>query len=162
MHRFIAAEKANHSVSRICEVLEVSRSGYYAALRRPACRRDVEDARLGELIAAEHKQSRKTYGAPRIHTQLTRAGERVGRKRVARLMVGLGISGLVPKRRGRTTISVPGIETSPDLVRREWNPSEPNRLWVADITYVRTWEGCRRMPRSPWNFDGDPVDVIRR
>ena len=141
MHRFIAAERANHSVSMLCEVLEVSRSGYYAAQRRPACRRDVEDERLGELIAGEHKRSRKTYGAPRIHTQLTRRGERVGKKRVARIMRKRGLSGLIPKRRGRTTISVPGVETSPDLVMREWNPTEPNRLWVADITYVRTWEG---------------------
>ncbi len=54
MHRFIAAEKVNHSVSTLCRVLEVSRSGYYASQRRPACRRDVEDKRLGELIAVEH------------------------------------------------------------------------------------------------------------
>ncbi len=141
MHRFIAAEKVNHSVATLCRVLEVSRSGYYAAQRRPACRRVVEDRRLGELIADEHKRSRKTYGAPRIHTQLTRAGERVGKKRVARLMRQSQLSGLVPRRKGKTTIRVPGIETSPDLVRREWNPTEPNRLWVADITYVRTWEG---------------------
>ncbi len=141
MHRFIAAQRANHSVSMFCRVLEVSPSGYYAAQRRPACRRAVEDARLGELVAAEHQRSRKTYGAPRIHTQLTRAGERIGKKRVARLMRQRQLSGLVPRRRGKTTIRVPGIATSPDLVRREWNPTEPNRLWVADITYVRTWEG---------------------
>ena len=141
MHRFIAAEKVNHSVSTLCRVLEVSRTGYYAAQRRPACRRDVEDQRLGALIEEEHEQSRKTYGAPRIHIQLARRGERLGRKRVARLMRERELSGLVPRRRGKTTIRVPGIETSPDLVRREWNPTEPNRLWVADITYVRTWEG---------------------
>jgi putative transposase len=140
IHRFIAAERANHSVTTLCRVLEVSASGYYAAQRRPACGRDVTDARLGELIEEIHDQSRKTYGAPRVQIQLARRGERVGRKRVARLMAGLGISGLVPKRHGKTTIRVPGITTSPDLVRREWNPSEPNRLWVADITYVRTWE----------------------
>ncbi len=141
MHRFIAAEKANHSVSTLCRVLEVSRSGHYEAQRRPACRRVVEDARLAALITDEHDGSQETYGAPRIHIQLTRAGERVGRKRVARLMRELGISGVIRKRRGPRTISVPGIETSPDLVRREWNPAEPNRLWVADITYVSTWEG---------------------
>ena len=141
MHRFIAAEKANHSVSTLCRVLDVSRSGYYAAKRRPASRRAVEDARLGELIGEIHDESRKTYGAPRVHTMLTRRGERLGRKRVARLMRQERLSGLVPKRRGKTTIRVPGITTSPDLVRREWNPTEPNRLWVADITYVRTWEG---------------------
>ena len=141
MHRFIAAERANHSVSMLCRVLEVSPSGYYAAQRRPASRRDVEDTRLGELIEEIHDESRRTYGAPRVQIQLSRRGERVGRKRVARLMGDLGISGLVPKRRGKTTISVPGITTSPDLVRRSWDPTEPNRLWVADITYVRTWEG---------------------
>jgi putative transposase len=141
IHRFIAAERANHSVSTLCRVLEVSPSGYYASQRRPACRRDVEDERLCELIEEIHEQSRKTYGAPRVHIQLARRGERVGRKRVARLMAGLGISGLVPKKRGKTTIRVPGVETSPDLVRRSWDPTEPNRLWVADITYVRTWEG---------------------
>mgnify|MGYP000368436578 CR=1 FL=1 len=141
MHRFIAAEKANHSVSTLCRVLEVSRSGYYAAQRRPACRRDVEDRRLGELIGEIHEESRRTYGSPRVHTMLTRRGERLGKKRVARLMRQKQLSGLVPRRRGKTTIRVPGIATSPDLVRREWNPAEPNRLWVADITYVRTWEG---------------------
>ena len=141
MHRPVAAEKANHSVSTLCRVLEVSRSGYYEAQRRPACRRAVEDARLSELITEIHAESRATYGYPRIHTVLARRGERVSRKRVARLMRGRGISGLVPRKRGRTTIRVPGITTSPDLVRREWDPSEPNRLWVADITYIRTWEG---------------------
>ncbi|MCC6790135.1 MAG: IS3 family transposase [Thermomicrobiales bacterium] len=154
MHRFIAAEKVNHSVSMLCRVLEVSRSGYYASQRRPACRRDVEDRRLGELIAREHKRSRETYGAPRIHTQLTRAGERVGRKRVARLMRQRQLSGLVPRRKGKTTIRVPGITTSPDLVRREWNPTEPNHLWVADITYVRTWEG--------WLYLAAVVDCFSR
>jgi len=141
VHRFIAAERANHSVSTLCRVLEVSSSGFYAAQRRPASGRAAEDARLGELIEAIHTESRRTYGSPRVQIQLARRGERVGRKRVARLMARLGISGLVPRRRGRTTISVPGVETAPDLVRREWSPTEPNRLWVADITYVRTWEG---------------------
>lgn len=70
-----------------------------------------------------------------------RRGEQVGRKRVARLMRQRQLSGLVRKRRGKTTIRVPGISTSPDLVRRNWSPTEPNRLWVADITFIRTWEG---------------------
>jgi putative transposase len=109
---------------------------------------------LGELIAAEHKTSRGTYGAPRIHTQLTRAGERVGKKRVARLMRQRQLSGLIPRRRGKTTIRVPGVATSPDLIRREWNPTEPNRLWVADITYVRTWEG--------WLYLAAVVDCFSR
>ena len=72
---------------------------------------------------------------------LAREGTHVGRKRVARLMAREGISGLVKRKKGRTTIRVPGVATSPDLVKRSWNPTEPNRLWVADITYIRTWEG---------------------
>jgi putative transposase len=72
---------------------------------------------------------------------LARRGIRVGQKRVARLMRREEISGLIGRKKGRTTIRVPGVATAPDLVRREWNPGEPNRLWVADITYCRTWEG---------------------
>ena len=68
-------------------------------------------------------------------------GVRVGRKRVERLMSAAGLSGLVPKRRGRTTIRVPGVRVADDLVRRQFRPAAPNRLWVADITYLRTWEG---------------------
>ena len=141
IYRFIAAEKANHPVTTLCRVLEVSTAGYYAAHRRRPCARAIEDARLGELIEGIHEKSRATYGAPRVHVMLARSGEQVGRKRVARIMRERGICGLVPKKVGPTTISVPGIETSPDLVRRRWNPTEPNRLWVADITYIRTWEG---------------------
>jgi len=138
----------------LCRVLEVSPSGFYAAQRRPACRRAVEDRRLGELIGEIHTDSRKTYGAPRVHTMLGRQGERVARKRVARLMRSEGLSGLIPKRKGKTTISVPGIATSPDLVRREWDPSEPNHLWVADITYARTWEG--------WLYLASVIDCYSR
>ena len=72
---------------------------------------------------------------------LARRGVHPSRKRVARLMRSEGLTGLVKRRRGRTTVRVPGLATSPDLVRREWNPTERNRLWVADITYCRTWEG---------------------
>ena len=80
-------------------------------------------------------------GAPRVHAMLARRGVRVGRKRVARLMRRDGLTGLIRRKRGKTTIRVPGVACAPDLVRRAWNPPEPNRLWVADITYVRTWEG---------------------
>ncbi len=141
MHHFIRAEKANHSVATLCRVLEVSRSGFYAAQRRPACDRALEDAQLIPRIKKIHTDSRQTYGVPRVHAMLAREGTHVGRKRVARLMAREGISGLVKRKKGRTTIRVPGVATSPDLVKRSWNPTEPNRLWVADITYIRTWEG---------------------
>ena len=141
MHRFIAAERANHSVTVLCRVLEVSRSGFYAASSRPPSARRLEDERLVPEIRKIHKDSRKTYGAPRVELMLRRQGIRVGRKRVARLMAANGLSGLIKRRKGKTTIRVPGVATRPDLVRREWNPSAPNRLWVADITYCRSWEG---------------------
>jgi putative transposase len=141
VHRFICAEKANHSVVDLCRILGVSRAGFYAARGRPLSRRALEDERITEAIREIHAESRGTYGAPRVHAMLARRGIRVGQKRVARLMRREELSGLIRRKRGRTTIRVPGIATAPDLVRREWNPTEPNRLWVADITYCRTWEG---------------------
>lgn len=141
MHRFIRAERANHSVADLCRVLGVSRAGFYAARGRPPSKRALEDAQIVEAIREIHADSRGTYGAPRVRAMLARRGHRVGQKRVARLMRREEISGLIRRKKGRTTIRVPGIATAPDLVRREWNPSEPNRLWVADITYCRTWEG---------------------
>jgi putative transposase len=112
-----------------------------SAERRPTCNRRLEDRRILAAIREIHRDSRETYGAPRVHAMLARGGIRVGRKRVARLMRAEGLTGLIKRRRGKTTIRVPGVATAPDLVRREWNPTEPNRLWVADITYCRTWEG---------------------
>jgi putative transposase len=141
VHRFIRAERANHAVATLCRVLEVSRAGFYASERRSPCRRRLEDDRLALTIGEIHRDSRETYGAPRVHAMLRRRGICVSRKRVARLMRRERISGLVKRRRGKTTIRVPGVVTAPDLVRREWNPAAANRLWVADITFIRTWEG---------------------
>ena len=139
MHRFIATEKAHQSV--LCRVLGVSRAGFYAAERRPRSERQFDDERILVAICKIHADSRETYGSPRVHAMLARRGVHLGRKRVARLMRREGLSGLIKRRRGKTTVRVPGVATRPDLVRREWNPTERNRLWVADITYCRTWEG---------------------
>jgi putative transposase len=139
---FVAAEKATHSISTLCRVLEVSRSGFHAWAGRKPSRRAVEDQRLLELIKDIHNANRGVYGSPRVHAELVlAAGERVGRKRIERLMRSAGISGLQPRRRGRTTIRVPGVRVAEDLVDRAFLASAPNRLWVADITYLRTWEG---------------------
>ena len=140
--RFIAAKKTEHSIQIMCRVLEVSRSGYHAwAIREPSARA-VADAPLTGRIAVIHKQSRETYGSPRVHAELRLAdGLQVGRKRVERLMRTAGLSGQLNRRKGRTTISVPGVRTAPDLVERDFNPTAVNRLWCADITYIRTWEG---------------------
>ena len=139
---FIAAKRAEHSVKTMCRVLEVSRSGFHAWAKREPSARALEDERLTERIREIHRENRKVYGSPRIHAELRLAdGVRVGRKRVERLMRQAGITGLVRRKRGRTTIRVPGVRVCEDLVDRAFLAAAPDRLWVADITYLRTWEG---------------------
>jgi putative transposase len=139
---FIAAKKTEHSVKTMCRVLEVSRSGFHAWARREPSDRQREDERLTERIREIHRENRNVYGSPRIHAELRMVdGVRVGRKRVERLMRQAGITGMVTRKRGRTTIRVPGVRVCEDLVDRAFLAAAPNRLWVADITYVRTWEG---------------------
>lgn len=140
----IEAEKAQHGVpvSRACELFEVSSSSYYEWAGRAPSDRTLSDAWLLEKIREIHAENRRVYGAPRIHAELRMTyGIRVGRKRVERLMRQAGLSGLVPKKQGRTTIRVPGVRVADDLVRRQFRPEAPNVLWIADFTYLRTWEG---------------------
>ena len=140
--KLIAAEKANHPIDLLCEQLGVSRSGFYAWQTRAPSDRALSDAWLLEQIREIHRDNRGVYGAPRVHAELRLArGINVGRKRVERLMRAAGLSGLVPKRRGKTTIRVPGVRVADDLVERDFKPAAPNVLWVADITYLRSWEG---------------------
>jgi putative transposase len=141
LFRFIAAEKANHPVGALCRALAVSRAGFYAWLTRPISARARRDAELLERIRAIHADSEGTYGWPRIHAELRRRGVRASRKRVARLMRQAGLSGVVARKKGRTTFRVPGVVPAPDRVARDFNPTEPNRLWAADLTEIRTWEG---------------------
>ena len=142
VYRFIAARKTEHSVKTKCRVLGVSRSGYHAWACRSPSSRSRQDAALSERIAQIHQQSLKTYGSPRVHAELRlEHGVRVGRKRVERLMRRAGLSGQIKRRRGKTTIRVQGVRTASDLVERDFNPVASNRLWAADITYIRTWEG---------------------
>jgi putative transposase len=139
---FIAAKRAEHSVKTMCRVLGVSRSGYHAWAKRKPSARALEDERLTERIAEIHRENRKVYGSPRIHAELRMAdGVRVARKRVERLMRQADITGMVARKRGRTTIRVPGVRVCEDLVDRAFLAAAPDRLWVADITYLRTWEG---------------------
>ena len=139
---FVLARKAEHSIAMMCRVLEVSRSGYHAwATRRPSPRA-VEDARLTARIRELHAKRRKVYGSPRIWSDLVLDdGERIGRKRVERLMRQAGLSGLITRKYKATTIRVPGVRVADDLLDRDFAMGAPNRCWVADITYLRTWEG---------------------
>jgi putative transposase len=139
--RLIEAEKATHSVPKLCRLLGVSRSGYYAWRRRPLSERARFDAVLSEKIEMIHRNSRATYGAPRVHAELRAIGIRCGRKRVARLMRRAKLRGCLRGRRMRTTHRVALQQAAPDLIGRNFASEEPDRLWVADITYVRSREG---------------------
>jgi putative transposase len=142
-YRIISAEKASGvPVSLACELLEVSRSGYYEWSTRAPSDRELTDAWLTEKIKQIHAENRAVYGSPRIHAELRMAhGVEVGRKRVERLMAQAGISGLGYRKRGRTTIRVQGVRVADDLVKRQFRPEEPDVLWIADFSYLRTWEG---------------------
>ena len=141
-YRFISAERASFPVSLLCVVLEVSKSGFYAWTTRAPSDRTLSDAWLSGRIEEIHGGARGVYGARRIHAEFRHAhGVRIGRKRVERLMREGGLSGLVKRKRGKTTIRVPGVRVADDLVDRRFFREGPNRLWVADITYLPTWEG---------------------
>jgi putative transposase len=137
---FIAVEKADHSVVRLCRVLGVAKSAFYAWQKHQLSARARLDEQLTNEIKAIYDASRCTYGAPRVHAVLRNRGQRVGRKRVARLMRTAGIIGRTPRRFRRTTIADPSTQVQ-DLVQRQFDPTEPNQLWLSDITYIRTWEG---------------------
>jgi putative transposase len=123
-------------------VLGVSRSGFHAWATREPSARAVEDARLTARIRELHKQRRGVYGSPRIWSDLVLDdGERIGRKRVERLMKKAGLSGLIAKKWKASTIRVPGVRVADDLLDRDFSADAPNQRWVADITYLRTWEG---------------------
>ena len=132
--------QADYPIASMCRLLGVSSSGYYAWMkRRPSRRAETDAALIGEIRAA-HAASRGTYGAPRIHAELTAKGMRVGRKRVARLMSQTGLAGVSRRKFVVTTVKSDSRQ-APDLVERDFTASVPDRLWVADITYVPTWAG---------------------
>jgi len=139
---FVLARKAEHSIALMCRVLAVSRSGYHAWARRPSSARAIQDARLTARICELHTLRRGVYGSPRIWADLVLDdGERIGRKRVERLMRQAGLSGLITKKHKATTVRVAGVTVAEDRLDRDFAAGAPDRCWVADITYLRTWEG---------------------
>ncbi len=130
-----------HCIVTMCRVLGVSASGYYARLKRPPSAQARADAELSARIAAIHQRSRATYGVPRIHAELAAEGIHVGRKRVARLMATAGLYGVSRRQWVTTTVRDRNARPAPDLVERNFAAAAPNRLWVADITYIPTWAG---------------------
>ncbi|MFI5843864.1 IS3 family transposase [Catenuloplanes sp. NPDC051500] len=144
MYPFIEAEQAGkHNVKRACELLKVSRSAYYQHARGERSTRDRVDERLTEQIIAVHEASNGTYGAPRIHAELTAAGLRHGRKRIARRMRAAGVRGRSPRRWKTTTIPDPHAGARPDPVDRDFavDAAAVDTRWCGDITYINTWEG---------------------
>jgi putative transposase len=138
---FIRAEEAKHDVALLCRVLQVSRQGYYAWLRRKPCHRRLRDEELRHKIHQAFADSGARYGGPRIHRALAADGEATSRKRVARIMRQ---EGLVARRRRRfvcTTDSRHGFQIAPNVVARNFEPAEPNQVWATDITYIPTQKG---------------------
>lgn len=126
----------------MCRVLDVSESGYYAWRERPISEHEREDARLAALIQQLFVEHRKLYGSPRLHAALAAQGIHVGRKRVVRLMQGLGLSALPKKRRKpQTTKSDPHARFAPNLLKRDFTANAPNTKWVTDCTRIPTQEG---------------------
>lgn len=128
-------------VATMCRVLELSPSGFYAWRQRGLSRRAIRDVTLTAQITGFHTRSDATYGAPRILRDLRDVGERVGQKRVARLMRAAGLVGVSRRRWVTTTQRGAAAEAVLDLVQRDFVATAPNQLWVADITFVPTWAG---------------------
>jgi putative transposase len=140
-YAFIDAEKARWPVDRLCHVLGVSRSGFYAWKARPLCRRQREDAPLAVRIAGVHRRSRGRYGSPRVHAELRAQGVRVGRKRVARLLREQGLRARPRRQVCRTTDSNHREPIAPNVLARQFQTDAPDRVWVGDVTYIPTAEG---------------------
>lgn len=141
MTGFIDEHRGRFGVEPICRVLGACPSTYCARKTRPACRRRLEDERLLERIRELHRSNYCAYGSRRIWRQLHREGERVGRCRVERLMRQDGLSARRRGKRWQTTVTDPMAARQADLVERRFQASRPNELWVADITYVRSFQG---------------------
>jgi putative transposase len=141
MTHYIEVHRDRFGVEPICRALQVAPSTYYAHRARPPSARAVQDAQLKVAIKRVWDDNYQVYGAEKIWRQLQRDGIGVGRDRVARLMRALGIRGVVRGAKRPTTIPADLAERPADLVDRQFTAPAPNRLWVADLTYVPTWAG---------------------
>lgn len=141
MIAFIDTHRQVFGVEPICRVLQFAPSTYWAAKRRGPSARAVRDGQLVRVIGRVHAENYGVYGARKVWAQINREGTPVARCTIERLMRAHGIRGAVRGRRWRTTTPDPSCERPRDLVDRNFRVTGPNRLWVADLTYVRTWSG---------------------
>jgi putative transposase len=134
--------KGEHAVEMLCELLCVSRSGYYHWKKRAPSARQQQDDQLADQIANAHEESRKNYGAPRIVEELKDRGVKISKRRCARIMSEHGIRGRKKhRRRPRTTDSRHAHRPAPNLMRESAKPTGLNQAWMTDITYLDTAEG---------------------
>jgi len=151
----MAWHESEYSVKRMCRVLGVSRSGYYAWRNRAESPRAQANERLLVRIREEYQLSRKTYGSPRIHAALRSKGVPCSRKRVARLMRLEQIGARRARRRiPRTTHRNPEALPAPNLLNQDFSSPAPDRKWVSDITYIDTAEG--------WLYLASVLDLFSR
>lgn len=154
MTQYIDAHRERFGVEPICSVLQFAPQTYYAAAGRPASMRRQRDERLKVEIQRVFDEHRQVYGADKVWAQLNREGQRVARCTVERLMRELGLRGVVRGKTVRTTVGDTGVARPADLVDRQFRSTAPNRLWVSDLTYVKTHSG--------WVYVAFVIDVFSR
>ena len=140
-YAFIQAHRATYSIVRLCEVMEVSTSGFYAWIDRPESQRAISNRHLVSRIRCHHQASREIYGSPRIHKDLVEHGESAGIHRIARLMRREGIASKVSKKFVITTNSKDTRTRAPDKLKRRFKVHRPNDAWVSDTTFIPTRQG---------------------
>ncbi len=153
-YAFIAAHEKDFPIRRLCHVLEVSESGYYAWCKRAPSERKRTDEELGKRIEDAYRNNRRVYGSPRLHAELKEQGMHCVRKRVARLMRKRGINAKPRRRKMKTTDSNHSNPVAPNLLNRDFTADAPNTKWVADITGIETIEG--------WLYLAAIVDIYSR
>jgi putative transposase len=141
IYQQIHTHRKEHSVSLMCDVMGVSRSGYYAWRQRPPSQRSQEDGRLLDAIRTVHQEGKETYGSPKIHRILRKRGVRCSHKRIVRLMRSAGLGAKRLQCYKRTTRAHPERRPAPNLLKQQFRATAPNQIWLADITYIATDEG---------------------
>ena len=154
MVEFVDTHRDEHGVEPICRELQFAPSTYYAHMSRPPSARSLRDAELTEQITRIHEENYGVYGARKIHAELLREDTRVARCTVERLMKKAGLQGVTRAKAPRTTKPALATSRPADLVDRHFVADAPNRLWVADITYIRTFTG--------WVYAAFVIDVFSR
>jgi putative transposase len=139
--RFVQEHRETFRVGMMCKVLRVSRSGYYAWRRREPSPRELEDRRHAESIRRVHRESRGTYGSPRVYVALQQAGTPCGKHRVARIMREAGLRGRAARRFRAVSTKRSDAPAPPNRLAGTFTASRPNEVWVGDVTQVRTREG---------------------